>query len=196
MDRREIISFLHLEHCQQGALQLGLKINSPMKPAFFRQKIISNGQSKGYLAVTNMIGFLKGGDFKVTYNHMTTYLVENKKENGKRNWSIEVEKNGVRQNNGLVTMSSSTTDTLNENATHFEIEFDNKQFVLIKPFMAMGKEEAFLYDNHNDHVAHIILSIATKPRFKKIVRIMNPDNFTDQDIGFMVALLNTAIFVS
>ncbi|WP_440896404.1 hypothetical protein ACS127_18185 [Amphibacillus sp. Q70] len=176
---------------------MALIINSPMQPTIFRQRILSGGEKRGYLAVTNIFEYLKGrNSFKAKFNDTTIFLLENGKERRKRNWSILVEKNGIKKDKGLVTMDSSTVDTLRTNETYYKVEFDGTYFELRKPFMEPGKEEAFLYDNNNIKIANIILSLTEKPRFKKVISISNLQNYTNKEIGFFVVLLNTAIFES
>lgn len=151
----------------------------------------------GYLAATHRIGQLKGNQsYQAKFNRTIVSLIENKRENSNRNWSIQVENVGFRESKGLVTMMSGIVDTVNDNMTEYGIIFNGLSYSLKKPWMAWnGKSEAILFDSKGREIAKFASSYIKKPLFNKIITIWHSEQYTDEEIAFFIAVLNTAVFI-
>lgn len=174
-----------------------LVIKSPMIPTIFRQRIFSNGQKKGYLTAIHRFGSLKGDQsFKVNFNDQIVSLVENKRKNRDRNWSILVGNNDVSKNRGSVTMTSRVADTLQDHFTQYDIEFQKTDYLLECSFMTFsGKKEAFLLNHHKEEIANLVFTYFKMPLFRKVINIHNLKQYTDDEIAFIIVVLNTVIFL-
>ncbi|WP_078393795.1 hypothetical protein [Shouchella patagoniensis] len=170
-----------------------LIIKSPLKPLLFKQSIHVQGEVSGYLAAKNPLKIAIGRhSYKSTYRNATISLEEQKTQNKKRNWIIRVS----NETAGVMVMSSGTSDTLKHNLTSYHVTFKDKNYHVNKPFMQLGAEESFLYDEQGVLLAQISSSYSKKPRFKKIIKIHNGKEFIEEEIAFFIVTLNTTLFVS
>lgn len=172
-----------------------LTIKSPFIPSFFRQRIYDESDyQKGYLAMTKPVGRLKGNQsYKVKFNNTIVSLIEHKKENNRRNWSINVEKGDVIKTVGFITMTSGAVDTIKQNITNYEVTYNGKNYVK-NPWMAFnGQVESSIFNDNDEKIAHLVSSYIKKPKFNKLIKIEDSKKYTDEDIAFFIVSLNTVI---
>ncbi|QQK77072.1 hypothetical protein HUG15_16805 [Salicibibacter cibarius] len=177
---------------------MDVTINSPLQPILFRQKILFDGKKMGYLATVNLFKYVIGrNSYKVKVSDITIALIENRKENWKRNWTVQHQsKNADKEKIGSIKMTSNATDTLTHNATFFDIDFENKQLRVKKPYMQLGKAEAYLYSEDGSRLAYIRSSYTKRPRFKKTMHLDYAENYSHTELAFFICILNLALYES
>lgn len=169
-----------------------------MQPTLFKQTVKVNDSVKGYLSADRFYQLALGKhSFKSKFGTPTVSLNEQGKRDGKRHWFVNIQKHDMaKEKVGSMVMDSKMGDTFRNNATFYEVVFKDDKYYVKKPFMQLGKEEAFLYDSDDVLLANIISSYKQKPRLKKVIYLNNDIDFGEDEIAFFIASLNTAMFVS
>ena len=177
---------------------LKITINSPMQPTLFKQTVKVNDAITGYLSANKFYQLVFGKhSFKSKFGTSIVSLNEQGKQNGKRSWTMNLQKRGTtKEKTGSMVMTSKMKDTFRNNATFYEAVFNDDKYYVKKPYMQLGKEEAFLYNSEDVLLANIISSYKQKPRLKKVIVLNNDIKFKEEEIAFFIVTLNTTMFVS
>jgi len=140
---------------------LKITINSPMQPTLFKQTVKVNDVVTGYLSADSFYQLALGKhSFKSKFGTSIVSLGEQGKRNGKRNWFVNLQKHdAIKEKIGSMVMTSKMSDTFRNNATFYEVTFNDNKYYVKKPYMQLGKEEVFLYDSKDVLLANIISSL-------------------------------------
>jgi len=174
---------------------LKLSIDGTKEPTIVKQKMRVDEEVVGYLGVDKLHRPLLTGNYSLISKYASAMIVLNevKKQDGKRNWIIELQGKVDRSGIGFMCMTSDTKTIFCQNSIRFDITYRDKHYYINRPFMQWNKDEAFLYNDENELVGRVIVSLKEQPSFSKVIYMKEP--LHEIDIAFFIVVLCTALFV-
>lgn len=149
-------------------------INSPLIPLFFKQSISYNMEEKiGYLTATNITRQLLGEmSYRVKMFNTEVSIIEQKKEENKRNWNIYILTEENKRKIGKLILNSNTTQILKYVETHYVFMHENSRYKIKKPYMQSKKSFSMIDDNKKEIARHEEMDYLST---KRKIKILNSD---------------------
>jgi len=163
-------------------------IKSPFIPLLFKQKIVEGHVEVGYLS--RQFRYLHS--YEAGFKGQVVRLIERKKVNGKRNWTLIGVRDGMGIGLGSLIMSSSTKELMSKGVTEYTLDYRGEVYSVAKAYMH-HKNYCDLLNEKGERVAtHAEQKILSWQR--KIRIDMEP--LSTLDCSVFILVLSLIIFIS